>query len=123
MQLTKNFNIKEFACKDGSPVPQELYGNVQILANNLQVLREHINCPIHVLSGYRTKSHNRKVGGARFSQHLTAKASDLRVKEYTPKELYDEIEILIKDGKMEQGGLGLYKTFVHYDTRGYKARW
>ena len=41
----------------------------------------------------------------------------------TPKQVYDAIEILISNGDMLQGGLGLYNTFVHYDFRGNKSRW
>ena len=34
-----------------------------------------------------------------------------------------QIEKLIKEGKMKQGGIGIYKGFIHYDIRGTKARW
>ena len=30
---------------------------------------------------------------------------------------------LIDEGKMKQGGIGVYSSFCHYDTRGTKARW
>lgn len=123
MKLTENFNIDEFACKDGTDVPQSLYGNVSVLAKNLQVLRDEVGVPIYVLSGYRTRSHNTRVGGARHSQHLLAKASDIRITGFSPIQVYNKIEELIKAGKMEQGGLGRYNTFVHYDIRGVKARW
>ncbi len=33
------------------------------------------------------------------------------------------IEKLIAAGKMEEGGLGIYSTWVHYDHRNVKARW
>lgn len=120
---TANFNISEFKCKDGSNVPFVYYGNVQRLMNNLQVLRDHIGVPIHINSGYRSPSHNKKVGGASASSHLTAKAADITARGYTPAQLKATIEYLISIGKMEQGGIGLYKTFVHYDVRGSKARW
>lgn len=124
VQLTKNFNSKEFDCKDGTKVPQSLMGNLQKLANNLQVLRDHLGVPVTVTgSGYRTPSHNKAVGGAKNSQHLYANAGDINAKGYTPKQLASEIEKLIKEGKMEQGGIGIYKNFVHYDRRGTKARW
>lgn len=123
MYLTTNFKLSEFACKDGSSVPKELLPNVQRLATNLQVIRDYIHCPITINSGYRTPTYNKRVGGAKNSQHLKAKASDLTTSEYTPKELYDIIEDLINKGAISQGGLGLYKTFVHYDVRGTKARW
>jgi uncharacterized protein YcbK (DUF882 family) len=122
MQLTKDFNVIEFACHDGTAVPQNLLCNVQSLAEQLQVLRDDAGVPILIMSGYRTKEHNRKVGGATRSQHLLAKAGDLVTKTLTPKQLHARIEKLIKAGKMKNGGLGLYKTFVHYDI-GPVRRW
>lgn len=123
MELTKDFNLIEFACHDGTQVPNELIPNVQVLANNLQVLRDYLGVPIYIMSGYRTPSHNKKVGGAKGSQHLLAKAADITTKYHTPKQVHAAIEKLIAAGKMKQGGLGLYKTFVHYDVRRNKARW
>jgi uncharacterized protein YcbK (DUF882 family) len=124
MKLTKNFWLKEFECKDGTPVPKAYYTNVQELANNLQILRNYLGVAVEITgSGYRTPSHNTKVNGAKNSQHLTASAADINAKGYTPKELGTTIEKLIKEGKMKQGGLGIYTYFVHYDIRGTKARW
>ena len=123
MQLTTNFNLAEFACKDGTPVPKELIPNVQLLANNLQVLRDHLGEPIHLNSGYRSPAHNEKVGGKKNSYHMKAMAGDLTCKSKTPKQLAAVIEKLIADRKMKQGGLGIYPGFVHNDVRGTKARW
>jgi uncharacterized protein YcbK (DUF882 family) len=123
MQLTKNFNLIEFACKDGTPVPDHLLCNVQILATNLQVLRDELDEPIRLNSGYRTPEYNKKIGGAKNSQHLLGKAADITVKSKIPKQLAAVIEKLIAQGKMRQGGIGVYKGFVHYDVRGRKARW
>ena len=122
-KLTENFSLSEFKCKDGSEVPNEYLNNVIELAKNLQVLRDEIGKPITINSAYRSPKYNAKVGGAKNSQHLVAKASDLRVSGITPKELANVIERLIKEGKMKQGGIGIYKTFTHYDIRGTKARW
>ena len=124
MKLTKNFSRQEFDCKDGTPVPVHLLPNVKELAENLQVLRNYLGAPVQVTgSGYRTSTHNKRVGGAPKSLHLEAKAADINAKGHTPKQVYDAIEKLIALGKMKQGGLGLYKGFVHYDIRGTKARW
>lgn len=124
MQLTENFTRQEFDCKDGTPVPQQYIGNVTELAKNLQVLRDHINEPILITgSGYRTASHNKKVGGAPASRHLTASGADINAKNYSPRGLANVIEQLIAEGKMKQGGIGVYNGFVHYDIRGTKARW
>jgi uncharacterized protein YcbK (DUF882 family) len=124
MKLTNNFNLQEFACNDGTQVPPQFYGNVKELAENLQALRDHIKEPVMITgSGYRTPSHNAKVGGTKNSQHLTASGADINARGYTPKQLARVIEKLIKAGKMKEGGIGVYKGFVHYDIRGTKARW
>lgn len=123
MQLTKNFHLSEFACHDGTPVPDSLIANVTDLVSNLQVLRDHIGEPIRINSGYRTPEHNKKIGGVSSSQHLLAKAADITCKSKTPKQLAAVIEKLIAAGKMKQGGIGIYPGFVHYDVRGKKARW
>ena len=97
--------------------------NVRLLAKNLQVLREHVGKPIRVISGYRSPKYNRKIGGARKSQHMLAKAADIKISGMTPEEVKAVIVQLIKEGKMHVGGIGLYRTFTHYDIRGWNARW
>lgn len=123
MQLEKNFKLQEFRCKDGTDVPEELMENVEKLAKNLQVLRDHIQKPITIISGYRTPEYNKKCGGVKRSQHLLAKAADIIVKDMTSLEVRDTIIQLIKEGKMDPGGVGIYPTFTHYDVRGKNARW
>lgn len=121
--LTTHFNWEEFDCKDGTEVPLIYRGNLQLLATNLEILRRVINRPIKIVSGYRTIAHNKAISGAKLSQHLTASAADIKVKGRTPKEVANMIEKLILDGRMSQGGIGVYPTWVHYDIRGTKARW
>ena len=122
-KLTNNFSLSEFRCKDGTDVPDEHMDNVKKLAENLQVLREHLGKPIRIISGYRSPKYNRKIDGARRSQHMTASAADIKIQGMTPQEIKNIVENLIKEGKMKQGGIGLYKTFLHYDVRNRKARW
>lgn len=123
MQLTENFNLAEFACKDGTPVPEHLRSNVTLLAENLQVLRNYLGEPVKLNSGYRTPAYNARVGGEDNSFHMKAMAADITVKSKTPAQLASIIERLIKTGDMMQGGIGKYKGFVHYDVRGSHARW
>jgi uncharacterized protein YcbK (DUF882 family) len=122
-QLTKNFHLKEFKCRDGSHVPDEYMENVKLLCENLQVLRDVIDAPVRVISGYRTPAYNKKINGAKKSQHMVAKAADIRVSGMSPRKVKAIIVGLIKKGEMHSGGVGLYKTFVHYDVRGRNARW
>ena len=124
MKLTKNFDSKEFDCKDGTPAKGSDLENVKVLASNLQVLRDHLGKPITITSGYRTVSHNAKQqGSSPVSQHLYGRAADIKVAGMTPRQVANEIEKLIASGKMRQGGIGVYPTFTHYDIRGTKARW
>jgi uncharacterized protein YcbK (DUF882 family) len=122
-KLTKNFSLNEFKCRDGSSVPDELIENVQLLCENLQVLRDHIDKPVRIISGYRSPKYNQRIGGAKKSQHMVAKAADIKITGMSPSEVKNVILNLIKDGKMMKGGVGLYKTFTHYDVRGRNARW
>ena len=123
MQLTKNFHLLEFGCKDGVGVPSKYLDNVKKLANNLQVLRDELNAPITINSAYRHTKYNKKIGGAKYSQHLTASASDITIKGFTPEEVAETILELIKEGKISEGGVGLYNSFVHIDIRGTRASW
>ena len=122
-KLTKNFSLKEFRCKDGTDVPDEYMDNVQELADNLQVLRDHLGKSIRVISGYRSPKYNRAIDGARRSQHLTASGADIKIKGLLPVEIKVIILDLIREGKMKEGGIGVYKGFLHYDIRGKKVRW
>jgi len=122
-KITENFSLAEFDCKDGSAMPNTVMINIIKLAKNLQVLRDYLNTSITVNSGYRSPKYNAKIGGVKNSQHLLGNASDLMVKGFTPKQVAEAIEKLIKEGKMQQGGIGVYPTFTHYDIRGTKARW
>lgn len=123
MKITKNFDLREFRSKDGASFPTEVIFNIQKLASQLQMFRELVKKPITINSGYRSKSHNKKVGGSPNSQHLLGKAADIKVKGLKPKTVYDKLSKLMDNGDLLQGGLGLYDTFVHYDIRKTRVRW
>ena len=115
MKLTENFNLSEFESKDGAEMPQEVLINITKLACNLQRLRDTLNRPIRINSGYRSPSHNEAIGGIENSQHTKGKAADIVVEGLSPKRVKRAIESLILEGEMLQGGIGLYDTFIHYD--------
>lgn len=123
--LTKNFSISEFAQLDPyRPVPAEYRANVTRLANQLQVIRDAVG-RITITSSYRTLAHNTAIGGARTSQHLTAKAADFVAPGSSKRHVYCTILELIARGDIEEGGLGWYgaRGHIHYDVRGFKRRW
>lgn len=124
MVLTNNFMLHEFLHEGVDCIPLDVLGNLVELANNLQVLRDEIEDPLYANSGYRTPEYNAKLpNSSKNSQHILGKAADIWCKKLSAHQLYLTIERLIRIGKMKQGGLGLYNTFVHYDIRGHRARW
>lgn len=114
-KLSANFKVKEFACKDGSDpifVSDEL---VQVL----QAIRSRFGRAVNITSAYRTVAHNKKEGGAAYSQHLYGMAADIKVSGIKPADVARFAETLLPTS----GGIGVYKNFVHVDVRKDKARW
>jgi hypothetical protein len=116
---SEHLKWEELACKDGTPYPFKFIndGRVFRLADAFEQVR-HLagGFPITILSAYRTPSWNRKIGGAKNSQHLIGCALDLRPPKNT--ELID-FHNMIRTNAFDIGigGLGLYKTFIHIDIR------
>lgn len=65
--------------------------------------------------GFRSYFCNLKAGGVEDSQHVPGKAMDISVEGYTPLTVYKWVKANHKD--LGIGGLGVYRTFVHIDTR------
>lgn len=108
-----NFQIKEFACNDGSDV---ILVNDE-LVEKLQIMRSYFGVPITINSGYRTPDYNAKVGGVNDSQHTLGKAADIVVRGINPKTVANFAKRI---GFM---GVGTYKDFVHVDVRENKSYW
>lgn len=111
--LTKNFKVYEFACKDGS---DKIVIDSEIV-DIVQKIRDHIKKPIVINSAYRTPSHNKKEGGSPNSQHLLGKALDIKVEGVSPKRIAEIAKYYGADG------IGVYSTFTHIDCRGHKSDW
>lgn len=123
MQLTRNFKLSEFDCKSGCDMPDTVLMEVKKLANQLQIIRDFIQQPIYINSGYRCAEHNAKIGGVKNSKHILGQAADMRVDNVSPEDLYEAIENLIKFNHIFEGGLGVYQTFTHYDIKLTRSRW
>ena len=112
--IRPNFKVKEFACKDGSDTVLICEETVEIL----QAIRNYFGKPVHINSGYRTSSYNKKVGGASASQHVVGTAADISVQGVPPTAIVAYLE-----AHYPLHGIGLYSTFVHIDSRGWKVYW
>ena len=113
--LSKNFRVREFRCKDDT---DPIFIDSE-LVNVLQKVRDHFGKAVTITSAFRTASHNKKVGGATYSQHLYGKAADIKVSGVTPSVVADFAETLMPS----TGGIGRYSTFTHVDVRKVKSRW
>ena len=114
-QITPHFKVREFRCYDGSDtifISQEL-------AEVLEKIRTHFGKAVNINSGYRTETHNKKNGGAAYSQHKYGLAADISIRGVTPKQIAAYAETLLPG----TGGIGIYSSFTHIDVRKVKARW
>jgi zinc D-Ala-D-Ala carboxypeptidase len=104
-KVSRNFKLREFASKCGSN-QVVLHPAIMI---GVQALRDALQVPIRITSGYRTPSHNASVGGAKNSYHVKGMACDVRTDEFTPEEIATVAR-----------SLGLvarpYDTFCHIDV-------
>ena len=119
IQLTPNFNLREFACKGQKCGCENAVKVDPELIRRLQAMRNETGKPIKIVSGYRCPTHNRREGGATGSQHLFGRATDIFIVGMPLQEQYDLVEKYFPDG-----GVGTGASWgVHVDTRGHRARW
>lgn len=97
----KHFNVSEFfrsstAAKNGiknEPSSDEkaaIVRNINLLVDNvLDPVRDMVNTPIIITSGYRCPQVNRLVGGVDNSQHMSGCAADFHVQGFTPSMMYE----------------------------------
>lgn len=112
-QISTNFKVREFRCKDGS----DYILIDDKLAALLQDIRDHFGKPVTINSAYRTVSHNEAEGGATNSYHVKGMAADIQVEGVAP------IDVAKYAESIGVKGIGLYSGFVHVDTRTSKSYW
>lgn len=113
--LSKDFNREEFTCKCGCGLDTVDAETLFVL----QLLRDHFNAKVTILSGCRCEEHNAFVGGSDGSWHIKCRASDFWIEGVEPKLVVKWLESNYPD----KYGIGLYSNFTHLDTRHFKARW
>lgn len=86
------------------------------LLKRLDFARELANTPFKITSGYRTKEHNRKIGGVPNSSHLKGLAADIYCDSNINR--WRIIDSLIK-ARFTRIGIG--KNFIHCDIDEDKA--
>ena len=96
MKLSKNFTLDEMIRTSTGipniPTDKEIENIKMLVENVLQPLRDHMNRPIIVNSGFRSKEVNKAVGGSKTSGHMLGTAADITMGTKTLNRLmYDYI--------------------------------
>ena len=125
--LTPHFALREFtksatAMKhgiDNRPTPEVVENLKRLCLHTLEPLREKLELPIIITSGYRTKALNDIiVHASRKSQHMTGQAADFYIPEVSGNLSHRERLILafrtiITNPEVDFDQLILYPNFIH----------
>lgn len=76
----------------------------------LDKLRDAVNRPLFITSGYRTPQHNEDIHGEENSAHLTGHAADIQT--LTSPERYSLLECALRLGFRR---IGIGSNFIHID--------
>ncbi len=108
IKISKNFHLSEFECPCCHLVKLD-----PKLLEKLQHLRDLIDAPLYVSSGYRCPKENARVGGVPHSYHLYGMAADVYTKTIPLERL---LEFAAQVGF---NGIGYYprRNFLHLDVR------
>lgn len=125
----KNFGFNEFFSSDKYPTNQQEFYNLpdkmqldylkngMLVADKIQEIRDFLNMPIIVSSGWRSPNCNKVVGGVETSQHLKFQAIDwFPAKDGKPiKEdaILTEILIKLKEAKIVVDQCLMEGTWIH----------
>jgi uncharacterized protein YcbK (DUF882 family) len=115
LKVAKYFKLSEFAC----PCCNLVMLHPKLLAKLVE-LRNIIERPVYITSGYRCSKYNIQIGGIRNSYHCIGLAADIKVKEFNLIELLEICE------NIDFNGIIFYekKDFLHLDVRPTRrTRW
>ena len=115
IKVAKYFKLSEFAC----PCCKLVMLHPKLLAKLVE-LRNILERPVYINSGYRCFKYNQKVGGVPNSYHRIGLAADIKVEDINLIELLEICE------NIDFTGIGFYekKDFLHLDVRPTKeSRW
>lgn len=112
MQTTRNFRAYEFQCSCCDREEMD-----QGFIDKLQIARDIAGIPFRINSGWRCEKHNKEVGGAEKSSHLTGHAADMQAD--TLQKRFAIVSALIKAGF---GRIGIDASFIHVDDDAAKSQ-
>lgn len=116
--LTPHFTLEEMTASptakangiDNTPTAKHIEALTLLCIKTLEPLRAALGKPIRVNSGYRCRALNKRVGGARTSQHQKGEAADIEVKGMTAQQLFD---FILKSGVPFDQVIQEFDSWVH----------
>ena len=125
-RITKNFRLEEFTkskkatelgIDNHAQLTQQNYINIEALCVNvLQKVRDMIEVPIHVSSGFRCRLINKAAGGVSKSQHTKGEAADIYLIPAESKgwTLWDVCKLIVRHTDFDQ---------LIWETRPNGSKW
>ena len=113
--ITLNFRVWEHECSCGQCLFQACDPD---LYSKLEEVRELMNRPLRISSGYRCEAHNKKVGGSPKSKHMEGIAVDIAAQNLDHAE-----HLALAGAAVGFGGIGVYSRWVHLDMRETLTVW
>jgi hypothetical protein len=101
--------------------PEKLWPNIVSTAKVLDKLRDELKAPINTTSVYRSPPYNACIDGAGASMHMKFNAVDFKCSDGKGSVHWAKTLKAMRDAGEFKGGIGVYQTFVHIDTRGKNA--
>lgn len=118
--LSKNFHRSELEC----PCCKEINMS-QNFIDALQRLRNAMDMPFVITSGFRCPKHNREIKGSRNSRHKRGLAVDISTLGWQDNEIFKFLKLATnKDTFLgQQTGVGIYPKHFHFDIRNRSSAW
>lgn len=103
--------------------PKSLWNKIAPTLKLADEIRERLGVPLlRITSAYRSPKYNRQIpGAASRSHHVRNQALDLVFA--CPARDAANMARKLRNKRFFRGGLGVYPSFIHIDTRGYNANW
>lgn len=108
---------------ENSLPPEHLWEQLALTLRVADEIRDRLELPLcRITSGYRAPKYNAVIPGAvRGSYHTRNQALDLVY--FCSTRVAYNMAVKLRNEGFFRGGIGLYPTFIHLDTRGYAATW
>ncbi len=103
--------------------PERLWEKLSLTLRVADEIRERLGVPlVRFSSAYRSPRYNCEIPGAVHSSYHTRNQA-LDVVYFCPIRDAYNMAVKLRNEGFFRGGIGLYPTFIHLDTRGYAATW